>query len=100
MLYLQAKTKTNELVHLVILETQNIEEIMRGGSPAVTPMGGHVVIDWTPDPVWLAEQIAKAKGDVQLVAAAILESQKRPQAPLRAPHPPMRQNFDERKESN
>lgn len=71
---------------LVILETQNLEELKKG-HPAITP-DSSVIVSWTPDPVWLADKIMEAGSDAAMVAKLIDECSKREQKPPRPYHKP------------
>ncbi len=81
MIYL--KDEKGEL-RIIILETANIEEIMKG-CPAYSP-DKSVLIAWTPDPVWLADKILDSGGDGPKIAKLIDEAAKRPQKEHRPPH--------------
>ena len=83
MLYLKS---SDGGVSIVVLETANLEEIKKG-RPAMT-LDGSILIAWTPDPVWLADQILDSGGDPQKIAQAIDEAAKRPQKPTRPYHQP------------
>lgn len=78
-------------VSIIVLETENLENI-KAGKPATTP-DGRIVIAWTPDPEWLAQQIATSNGDGRGIGQLIDESAKRPQAPIRPPHEPRVTSF-------
>ena len=69
---------------LVVLETGNLEKL-KEGKPAVTP-DGQVFICWTPDAVWLGDQIAKSDGEIREVHKLIEESLKRPEARKERPY--------------
>lgn len=79
MLYL-----TGDNISLIILETANIEEIKKG-RPAITK-DGKIIVAWTPDPVWLADQIARSDGDPNTISRLVDESTKRPQKDPRPYH--------------
>ena len=79
MIYMTAESK-----HLVVLETGNLEKL-KLGKPAVTP-DGEIVLCWTPDPVWLADRIIDAEGDITKIVKLIEECSKRPQKPSNRPH--------------
>jgi hypothetical protein len=68
-------------VTIIVLESGNLEALKKG-RPAKSP-DGKVVICWTPDPVWLAEQIAKSDGDGAIIGRLIDESLKRQEKPTR-----------------
>lgn len=76
---------TGNGVKIVVLETENVEELKKG-RPAKTP-DGSVLICWTPDPEWLAEQIKSSGGDGKRIGELIDESTRRPQKSLRSSHP-------------
>jgi hypothetical protein len=76
---------------IIILETANLEELKKG-RPAVSP-DKSVLIAWTPDPTWLAEEIAKTDGDGEVIAKLIDQAAKRPEKPLRPYHPPEETTF-------
>jgi hypothetical protein len=76
--------KTTDGLHLVILESGNLERLKKG-LPAVTP-NGEVMIAWTPDPVWLADKICDTKGDGKDIAKLISEAAKRPEKPSKRPY--------------
>lgn len=80
MLYM---TTTNGELKIVILESANIEEIKKG-RPAKTP-DKSVLVAWTPDPVWLADQILMSDGDAETIAKLIDIASKRPQKPFNRP---------------
>lgn len=69
---------------ILVLETENLEEIKKG-RPIATP-DGLVAVAWTPDPEWLAQQIMNSDGTIGTIAKLVDESTKRPQRPLRARH--------------
>jgi len=71
-------------LHIVVLETGNLEELKKG-RPATTP-DKEVLICWTPDPVWLADKILETNGDGGKVAALIAEAAKRPQKDVKRPY--------------
>jgi hypothetical protein len=79
MLYLQGDDGN---LKIIILETGNLEELKKG-RPAKTP-DSTVLIAWTPDPQWLADEIAKTGGDPNRIARLIDEAAKRPQTDLRS----------------
>jgi hypothetical protein len=81
MLYM---TGTNGL-KIVILESANLEELKKG-RPAKTP-DGKVLIGWTPDPGWLAEQIKNSSGDGSVIGRLIDEAAQRPEQPIRPSFP-------------
>ncbi len=81
MIYITASDKS---LHVVILETANLDEIKKG-RPAKTP-DGEVLICWTPDPVWLADKLMDCGGDMVLVGKLIDEASKRPQAATPRPY--------------
>lgn len=87
MLYLEAPDGKK----VIILETENLEAI-KAGRPAKTH-DGSVLIAWTPDPEWLAQQILNSNGDAKLIAKAIDESVKRPQKSLRKYYQPKTHKF-------
>ena len=64
-------------LHIVILDTQNLEELKKG-RPATSP-GGKVLIAWTPDIAWLAAELSKTGGDGPDVGRLIDESRNRPE---------------------
>ncbi len=79
-------------VKVIVLESANLDEI-RKGRPAKSP-DGSVLIAWTPDPVWLADQILDTDGDAAAIAKLIDEAAKRPEKPSPRPyHPSHRVNF-------
>jgi hypothetical protein len=78
---------------IIVLETPNMEELMKG-RPAMTP-DGSILIAWTPDPVWLADQILGSKGDGALILKAIDEASRRPQKERRKYHAPITKNLHE-----
>jgi hypothetical protein len=71
-------------VKVIVLESANLDEI-RKGRPAHTP-DNSVLIAWTPDPVWLADQIMDCDGDAATIARLIDEAAKRPEKPAPRPH--------------
>ena len=70
---------TGDNVTIIVLETGNLEELKKG-RPATTP-DGKIVFAWTPDPVWLADQIAHSGGDGEAIAKLIAEGAKRAEKP-------------------
>jgi hypothetical protein len=81
MLYLKSDDGS---IRVIVLETKNIEEIMKG-RPAKS-QDGQVLIAWTPDPVWLADKIMEvADGDMVKIGKLIDEAAKRPQKPTERP---------------
>jgi hypothetical protein len=82
-------------VSIIVLETENLENI-KAGKPATTP-DGRIVIAWTPDPEWLAQQIATANGNGREIGRLIDEAAKRPQAPIRPYHETRTTNLAEKK---
>lgn len=80
MLYMTGSDTT-----IIVLESANLDEL-RKGRPAKTP-DGKVLIAWTPDPVWLAEQIANSGGDGALIGRLIDEAALRPEKPKPGHHP-------------
>lgn len=81
MLYLNLK---QGLLRVVVLETRNVEEILKG-RPAVTA-DGSVVVAWTPDPAWLGAQLKTARNAGE-VGNLIDEATRRPQQPVPAYFP-------------
>lgn len=69
---------------IIVLESVNLDELKKG-RPAKTP-DGTVLIAWTPDPVWLAEQIAQCDGDGAKIGELIDQAAKRPEKPPRPYH--------------
>lgn len=69
---------------IIVLETKNIEELLKG-RPAHSP-DNSVLIAWTPDAEWLAQQINNSKGDASKISAAIDAASKRPEKPVRPYH--------------
>lgn len=67
---------TGENLTLIVLETENLEALKQG-RPAKSP-DGKILIAWTPDAEWLAEQIAATDGDSRTIANLVDESTKRP----------------------
>jgi|HubBroStandDraft_6_1064221.scaffolds.fasta_scaffold165104_2 hypothetical protein len=83
---------TADELHIVVLETANLEELKKG-RPAKTP-DGKVLICWTPDPVWLADKILATNGDGEQIAKLIAEAAERPQKPNSRPrHEPYVKTF-------
>jgi hypothetical protein len=77
---------------IIILESANLEELKKG-RPARTP-DGSVLIAWTPDPVWLADQIMDSEGDGEKIGRLIDEASKRPEKPSPRPkHKPLVTTF-------
>ncbi len=77
---------------IIILESANLEELKKG-RPAKTP-DGSVLIAWTPDPVWLADQILGTNGDGAEIGRLIDEAAKRPEKPYpRKKHEPYVKTF-------
>lgn len=89
MIYLRNKEGT---FRMIVLETANIEHLKSGG--AVSCLDEEVFIRWTPDAVWLAEQIQKTDGGSTSIDRLIAESQTRPEAPVRDYHEPVVGDFD------
>lgn len=82
MIYLKS---ADGAVRVVVLESANLDAI-RAGKPAKTP-DGSVLIAFTSDPVWLADQLLSLPdGDAAAVGRLIDESAKRPQKPVGRPH--------------
>lgn len=78
---------------IVILETGNLDELKKG-RPARTP-DDSVLIAWTPDPQWLANEILKTGGDGAAIGRLIDEAAKRPEKPTPGPSFPMQEHrFD------
>jgi hypothetical protein len=73
-IYLQAGEKK-----LLVLDPDSVEKI-KVGKPARSP-DDSVVVTWTPDPLWLGDEIKKAGGDVLKIGALIEASWKRPVSP-------------------
>lgn len=71
---------------IIVLESGNIER-MKQGHPIKT-QDGSILIAWTPDPVWLADQLMDTGGDPLRVAKAIEDSMKRPEKGPRPYHKP------------
>lgn len=74
MLYL--KSPEGKL-RIIILESASLEELKKG-HPASSP-DGEVLICWTPDLAWLADQIMNTDGDEEIIAELIDEAIKRPE---------------------
>ena len=87
MIYMQA----TEGRKIIVLETANIEEIMKN-RPAIT-QDGSVVIGWTPDAVWLADKLMDSGGDGATICRLIDEAVKRPQKGPRPHHEPHEHRF-------
>jgi hypothetical protein len=79
--------KSSEGVHIVILEPGNIDAMKTGGAEK-TP-NGQVWVAYTPDVVWLGEQIMANmdKLNPETIARLIEESQRRPEVRERPYHP-------------
>lgn len=67
-------------VTIIVLDSQNLEELKKG-RPAVTP-DDKVIVAWTPDAVWLMNEIIKCDGDAEAIGRAIKEAAKRPEKPM------------------
>lgn len=85
--------KTPEGTTLLVLETEDFENIKRGG--AKTP-DGDVLLAWTPNADWLEKQIAKSDLKLASIAELIIESAKQPQTKPR-PYFPTRTIYDKRR---
>lgn len=66
-------------IKIIVLESANLDEI-RKGRPAKTP-DGSVLIAWTPDMVWLADNLMDCDGDAVKIGQLIDEASKRPERP-------------------
>ncbi len=71
---------------IIVLESGNLEELKKGRH-AITP-DGKILIAWTPDPVWLADQVLASGGDGKKIGTLIDEAAKRPEKPTRPYHKP------------
>lgn len=77
MIYL---TDKGDKLKILVLEPGNVERIM-AGEPAVSP-DQSVIVAYTPDPVWLAEQLIRVDaGDAKAIGRLIDEAAKRPPGP-------------------
>ena len=82
MLYM---TGNDDKTKIIVLEAGNIERLLAGGS-AATP-DSEILVTYTPDPVWLADQILAVRdGDLDRILDLIAESKKRKQKPADRPY--------------
>lgn len=78
MLYMKSDDGDLKIIVLESAQLKKLEE----GSPIRTP-DNSVLIAWTPDPAWLAEQLMKCDGAAARIGELIDEAAKRPQQPVR-----------------
>lgn len=78
-------------IKIVVLETANLDELKKG-HPAHAP-DGSVLIAWTPDPVWLSQQIIDSDGSGGTIARLIDQAAKRPENPTPATHTTVKKEF-------
>jgi hypothetical protein len=76
---------------LIVLETVELESLKKG--VPIECEGRPIIITWTPDPEWLRDKIGGKPVSPDDLVNAIKESHGRPQAPLREPHDPVRQEI-------
>lgn len=72
-------------LRIIVLETPSLDAL-KAGKCVVTP-DRDVMIAWTPDATWLADQIQASSGETKRIAELIDESKKRPEASARPAHP-------------
>lgn len=82
-------------LHIVVLEPQNVEEIMKG-HPAISPDRA-VMVCYAPDVDWLSRELAKTDGDAQQIAKLIEQAATRPEKRRTGNEPLFQVVFDKTK---
>ena len=80
----------------MILEAGNLQDIIEG--QCLKTPDGTVLIGYTPDIVWLADQLMDSDGDPQTIGRLIDQAAKRPQKGPRPHHPMYVHRFDQKPE--